>query len=162
MLFWLTKPNLKTSLQYLVFITLMLSGYSSAQGFDKHSLSDYLEQKAYPLSLDKKYDFATVESVTGKINKLFYVEYYYFSGSFRILGLELETNQNEIYQIHLAPLIWLNCRDVPIHKGAQLTVKGSIVSTSNESVLIAGSLSWQGKKVDLRRRDGQWLWDLQR
>jgi hypothetical protein len=161
MLSWSRLPKHQSIAQYLsIFIFLILSLHGSAQGAEKYSLPYYIEQRAYPLLPGKKSDPATITSVSGRINKLFYVEYYYSDASFRILGLELKTDQNRTYQIHLAPLTWLEYKNVPIYQGARLRVEGSIISLERESVLIATSLCWEDNRVNLRHRDGRWLWTL--
>ncbi len=89
MTFFPIKLKAKTILLALALVTLMIASNGIAQGFNKYSLPYYAELKTYPLLIDKKYDAKTVASITGDINKLFYVEYYAPGSNLRIIGLEL-------------------------------------------------------------------------
>jgi hypothetical protein len=154
------KLKARTVLLSMAVFTLLVVSNGIAQGFSKYSLPYYAELKTYPLLIDKKYDAGTVTSITGNINKLFYVEYYAPNSNLRIIGLELKTDKGNTYQIHLAPLSWLEIKKVPIQKGNKLTVRGSIVSSGKEAIILAVNIYWEGNSVQLRYRDGRWRWNV--
>ncbi len=97
-------------------------------------------------------------SILGFIKDFYIIEYKYPGRPIRILGLKLETADGLVYRAHLAPPGYFSDQSWHLSVGDVITLRGAFVRLNQGLALIADKISWQGKQLRLRDRQGLPIW----
>ncbi|MEN8154609.1 MAG: hypothetical protein ABFR75_11370 [Acidobacteriota bacterium] len=127
----------------IIFILVALILFSSI-----YILSGQVKNRVY-----KYFRVDRVISVTGEISKI-KTEKSYHKRSFIVFDL-IEKKEKKIYKIEVSPQ-WFY--DLDLVEGNLIEVKGSLIKSGKDITLMAQSLTFEGKIVNFRDRNGFPLW----
>ncbi len=112
-----------------------------------------------PVNL-QQYNAQIKELVSGSILKTYIVEYQTPGGSYRVIGMDIKTLDDKIYNTHLAPPNIFIEKGFRLNKGENVIVRGALVNIDQHPVLVANTLSYRGQIIKLRTERGMPKWTV--
>lgn len=104
---------------------------------------------------NRKYDPATENTFVGIIREVIKKESE--NGTHTGVHLLVET-KDELQDVHIAPLWYLDRQDISFKKGSMIIVIGSGITYKEKASIIARIIDFEGKKLTLRDEEGQPVW----
>jgi len=101
-----------------------------------------------------KYNQYKPQIIQGFVKDVYLVEYLYFDRPLRVVGLEIETLRDEIYQVHLGPPSLLIEENIILQKGDIIRLKGTRMNIDQQQVIVASKIWAKGKTLKLRDSHG--------
>lgn len=74
--------------------------------------------------------------------------------------ITLRTSDGQSYVIHLGPSSFIDRQEFKINEGDKITASGALVSFQGKQVVLARSVTKEGKVLDLRDIQGRPKWDI--
>ncbi len=108
------------------------------------------KQGAYHWNPDK------IVTVSGEVTKVETTTMKHHGSDYHGVHLYMKTRDGEV-EAHLGPEEFVE-KEITLKKGDKLTVEGSKTEYDNTTVIFAGSITKDGKKVILRNDDGIPVW----
>ncbi len=103
---------------------------------------------------NKKYLITTQQIITGQVGKTYIIQYEYANNTYRVMGMDIKTSDDKVYQVHLAPPELFIEKGFIINKGDDVIVRGAVMDMNQKQTIIASRISCLGKKIKLRSSSG--------
>jgi len=127
---------------------------------EAHANNRFMELRISPPLIAKANMYNAQQTISGKVCKSYLVEYQYPEQNNRVLGLDVKDSAGEIHTIHLAPLPFLQEKNMIMGKDDEIQLQGVSLTMGNRLVFLATQVTYQGRLLKLRNAQGVPVWSV--